>query len=207
MIEVIISTDLSARTKKRHELLAAYRGEIITLDDMTASITRLEEYAYPSLFSIEMPIIHSTYVLEEYGDAVSKQLLATLSASPTIFLFEEKTLPAAFIKIIEKEGGTIHQFKETKTPAKPSTIFAVTNALTAPNKKERWLAYQKATQEHAAEALIGILYWKLRQLIEKPGSNSDHYKAVYRSLMDAHKQSWKRGTPLEMAIEKVILEQ
>jgi hypothetical protein len=206
MIEVIVSADFSTRTKKRNELLATYRGEIITLDDMTASIARLEEYAYPSLFSIEMPIIHSVYVLEEYGDVLTKQLLATLIASPSIFLFEEKALSAAIIKTLEKEGGIVHQFKEVKNQTKQSTIFEVTNALTAPNKKERWLAYQKAIQEHAAEALIGILYWKLRQLIEKSGSNTAHYKAVYKSLMDAHKQSWKRGTPLEMAIEKVILE-
>mgnify|MGYP000237549825 CR=1 FL=1 len=207
MIEVIISADLAARTKKRHELLATYRGEIITLDDMSASITRLEEYAYPSLFSVEMPIVHGVYVLEEYGDAITKQLLSTLSASPTIFLFEEKSLPVAFIKTLKKEGGIIHHYKEVKNPSKPSTIFAVTNALTAPNKKERWLAYQKATQEHAAEALIGILYWKLRQLIEKPGPGATQYKAIYRALMDAHKQSWQRGTPLESAIERVILEQ
>lgn len=207
MIEVIISTDLALRTKKRHELLSKYRGEIIPLDDMTASIATLEGYAYPSLFSSEMPIVHGIYILEEHGESLTKHLLGTLVASPTIFLFEEKTLPAALIKTLEKEGVTIHHFKEVKAVAKQSTIFAVTNALTAPNKKERWLAYQKATQEHAAEALIGILYWKLRQLIEKPGPTVSHYKAVYRALMDAHKQSWQRGTPLSMAIEKVILEQ
>lgn len=207
MIEVIISADLASRTKKRHELLATYRGEIISLDDMTASITSLEGYAYPSLFSIEMPIVHGVYVLEEHGDLLTKQLLGILVASPTIFLFEEKSLPTAVIKSIEKEGGIIHHFKEVKATPKQSTIFAVTNALTAPNKKDRWLAYQKATQEHAAEALIGILYWKLRQLIEVPGASTARYKALYRALMDAHKQSWQRGTPLSMAIEKIILEQ
>ena len=81
----------------------------------------------------------------------------------------------------------------------------MTNALTAPNKKDRWLAYQASRQEHSAEALIGILYWKLRQLVES-GSNKKHFLDLYKALMLAQKDSWQKGFELDLAIEKVILE-
>ncbi len=207
MLQIIISADTGTRTKKRMAVLSEHIGEMVVLDDMTSSVALLEEYVYPSLFSIGVPVVHAKYLIEESGNEMTKELLQKLVSSPTLFLLEEKSITSVFLKMIEKEGGSVHQTKEEKKAPKLSTIFDVTNALTLPNKKERWLAYQKAKGEHQVEALVGILYWKLRQLIEKSGPQTTHYKNMYHNLMQAHKRAWQKGFPLELAVERVILEQ
>ena len=207
MIEVVICSDKKQRTKKSQQILSKFTGEIIFLDDLSGSLVDLEAYVYPSLFSLNPPVVHATYLMEEGSSQLTKELLKKIISSPTIFLLEERALASTLIKLIEKEGGLIHQLKEEKLLAKANTIFGVADALTLPGKKDRWLAYQKARKEHKAEALIGILYWKLRQLIDKPGATASRYKQIYHKLIQAHKHAWQKGTSLELAIEKVILEQ
>lgn len=205
MLTIIIGDDTKARADKRENLLKGYTVEAIALDDMMSTIIELEQYVYPSLFSTSVPVVHGRYLLEQYADQLTKELLQKLVLSPTVFILEERTLVASLIKTIEKEGGTIFHDKGIKQPAKPNTIFSVTNAITAPNKKDRWLAYRIARTEHAPEALIVILYWKLRDLIEKSGARGGTYKTIYTALMKAHKQAWQKGFALDVAIEKVIL--
>lgn len=210
MIELIIGTDTDLRAKKRSSILHN-AIDVVVLDDMTGSVARLEHYAYPSLFSIGAPVVHAKFLLETSSSELTKELLKTLIGSPTLFILEEHAVIAATVKLIEKEGGIIHQATPIKQVAKPNTIFGVTNAITASSKKERWLAYQKASTEHAPEALIGVLYWKLRQLIETPteknSAKNTQYKELYRALMHAQKEAWQKGFPLSLAIEKVLIQQ
>lgn len=206
MIEVIVGLDKDLRSKKRDEILRRFSGEIILLDDLDNSLTNLEAYIYPSLFSLNPPIVRATYLIEGGEAELTKELLKKTISSPTIFILEERTISSPLVKTIEKEGGLVHQIKEGKKAPKINTIFGVVEAITAQSKKDRWLAFQKAKKEHAPEALIGILYWKLRQLIEKPGKDGPEYKNIYKNLIRAHKEAWQKGFPLELAIEKVILE-
>lgn len=205
MIEVIVSANKDWRNKQKEKILSKNSGEAIYLDDSKATLLDLKEYAFPSLFSIGTPLVFSSFLLDEYEKDISSNLLKTLISSPTVFVFEEISLSKTAIKILEKEGAIVWQQKEEKKTPKPNTIFSVANALTAQNKKDRWLAYQASRKEHSAEALIGILYWKLRQLIDS-GSNKKHFLSLYRDLMLAHKEAWQKGFPLDLAIEKVILE-
>lgn len=204
MLTIIISTNPESRIKKRETLLPKAKEGAVFLDDTTADIRSLEQYAFPSLFSRTLPSVHAKYLIEESRDQVTPELLTTLISSPTFFLLEERTLAAALLKTLEKAGAIIHHDKEVK-PKATSTIFAVTGALTAGNKKDRWLSYRNALREHAVEALLGILYWKLRALIES-APKKEEYKTLYRAFMIAQKEAWQKGFPLELALEKVILE-
>jgi hypothetical protein len=210
MIQIIIGADVETRIKKRNNLLLKISptggDDVIFLDDMSADIALLERYAFPSLFSISSPVVYARYLLEQYQDQLTKELLKTLVASPTFFLLEERSVPAVFLKNLEKAGAIIHLDKPVKSLPKQTTIFNVTNAITSKSKKDRWLSYRKALEEHPVEAIIGILYWKLRQLIEGSPKNQD-FKIMYSAFMKAHKTAWQKGFPLELAIEKVILEQ
>lgn len=204
MLHIIVGTDIDARKKKRDTLTEV--TDVISLDDSVGTFAGLVEYAYPSLFSVGVPVIHAKYLLEKKEDQLRPETILTLITSPTIFILEEYALTAPVKKQFEKHGAHIHEYKETKKGVPPSSIFAVTNAITARSKKDRWLAYQGIVQEHPAEALIGILFWKLRQLIESPSSQRDYYKDLYTQLMLAQKRAWQKGFPLALAIEKVLLE-
>lgn len=206
MIHVIVAGDIEIRTKHRKAIFKEYPGEIIFIDDSSASLNSLEHYAYPSLFSFQAPVVHSKYLIEEYSDVLTKEIIKTLVSSPTIFIFEEKSIASPIVKLLEKEGAIIVQDKTLKKEIKGKTIFAVTEALTLSSKKNRWLVYRQSRAEHSAEAIIGILYWKLRDLIGKTRGDNTNLKKLYQSLINAHKKSWQKGFPLELAIEKVILE-
>ena len=204
MLHIIISTNLEDRISKREKLLSGQ--DPIFLDDMVADFLALEHYAFPSLFSLAKPVIHGRYIIEQYADQINKELLATLVVSPTIFVLEEKSVGSVLIKTLEKAGAFVQQDKPIKAQVKQSNIFNVTNVITSSSKKDRWLSYRKALEEHAVEAIMGILYWKLRSLIET-SAKKKVFQDTYTAFMRAHKESWQKGFPLELAIEKAILEQ
>jgi hypothetical protein len=205
MLHIIVSADTSNRIEKRNKLLINKNQEVISLDDMSADISLLEQYAFPSLFSIVTPVVHGKHLIEQYQEQLNIKLLKLLVASPTFFLLEERAIGATFLKILEKAGVTVHQDKPTRALAKKATIFNVTAAITSTSKKDKWLSYRKALEEHSVEAIIGILYWKLRSLLEK-NPKDQVLKDRYTSFMKAHKEAWQKGFPLELAVEKVILE-
>lgn len=205
MIVVIVGEEIKERQKER----ALHIGEraATLVDDSVVDFSSLEAYAYPSLFVSEAPVVHAKFLLEDIK-TFPGVLLETLSTSPTLFVLEELTLSAPKKKELQKYGAVIHEQKKEKIKKSASTIFEVTKALTLPAKKDRWLSYIKAEKEHAPEALVGILYWKLRELIAgATGEKKKGFQAMYRTLMDAHKHAWQNGYPLSLAIEKVILEQ
>ena len=76
------------------------------------------------------------------------------------------------------------------------------------DKKSKWLLYQSAIDEYGIESIIGILYWKIKDLISKNVKNEEqykYYKDFYSNMLNAHKNAWQKNIPLEVMIEKVIL--
>lgn len=206
MLHIIIGTNIKNRIDKRNKLLEKRTGDIIVLDDMSSDFAGLEKYAFPSLFSVGVPVVHAKDLLGEFSEQLTKELLVTLVNSPTFFILEERALGSNIIKTLEKSGVLVHQEALVKTKSPQTNIFAVTNAVTAKSKKDRWLAYRMALNEHSVEAIAGVLYWKLRSLIEASPKNQI-FKNTYTLFMKAQKNSWQKGFSLELAIERAILEQ
>ena len=127
-------------------------------------------------------------------------------ASPTVFVLEESGISAPQKKLFEKHGARVYEYQYEKKQKEEATIFAITAALTMTSKKDRWLLFQKCIAEHAPEALVGILFWKLRQLLDRPSKQTVHYQQLYTRLMHAQQRAWQRGVPLALLIEKVLLE-
>lgn len=205
MLQIIINTNTDDRILKRDKILTD-KIDLIFLDDMNADISALENYAFPSLFTTSAPVVHGRYLIEQYSEQLDNELIKTLILSPTFFLLEERAVASALIKTLEKSGAIVHLEKPAKSTKAQSNIFNVTAVVTSASKKDKWLSYQKAIEEHAVEAVMGIIYWKLRSLIDASPKNQS-YKNMYTAFMKAHKRSWQRGFPLELAIEKAILEQ
>lgn len=205
MLHIIIGINRDDRKKKRDAFIE-HAHDVIMLDDTNTSFSLLVEYAFPSLFSVSVPVVHARHLLEKKDETLLEETIRTLVASPTVFILEEYTLSAPVKKTFEKHGTFIYEHKEAKKTNPQSTIFSVTEAITAKNKKDRWFAYRQSLQEHPVEALLGILFWKLRQLLEKPSKEAMSYKKLYTELLLAQQSSWQKGFPLALAIEKVILQ-
>jgi hypothetical protein len=206
MIIVILSDQYDTRKATLADVLAPYgEAEILQYDDTSGTVRDLEQFAYPSLFNTGPSIVRATYILESSTDVCTASFIATLVASPTIFVFEEQALPAAFVAVLKKGGALIYATPKQKVVKKEADIFVVTKALTASDKKSRWLIYRAALGDHPVEALVGIMYWKLKDLIAKDPSHSG-YRDLYTKLITAHARAWQSGAPLEVAIEKVLLQ-
>jgi hypothetical protein len=171
-------------------------SEPIMLDDTTATFADLEGYCYPSLFSLSVPIVHAKYLLPTAVAQFNTTLVKNLSASPTVFLFEEFALATPIATAAKKYGAIVHVGEKVSKKKSEDMFGTVSGILTARDKKSRWMAYRSVLDQQPIEAFIGILYWKARQM------NS----GVYEKLLDAQARAWQTGAPLELLIEKVLLE-
>lgn len=202
MLVVVVGDNQQAR--HAHITSVLPEGATVTVfDDTQGVLGDLEHYLYPSLFVEVAPVIHVKYMLniEPLASVLVKQMIA----SPTLFVFEEIEVGAGIVPSLKKAGAVIYTQEKSAKPQKPDDIFAVTGALTAPDKKKRWMIYRDALATHPIEAIIGILYWKVRDLALKSPKEKVKYLQLYRDLLTAHASSWQSGTPLELGIEKVLL--
>lgn len=176
-------------------------------DDTMISFDGLEQFAYPSLFEISVPIIWAKFVLDT-STPITKEKIQILVTSATIFIVEEFAIPADIKKLLEKHGAhVVVQKKEAKEKAY-NPVFSIVEGMISPEKKTRFFAYTKALAEDIAiEALVGVLYWKLRQQCTlAKGDSMVRYKKLYRDFIVAHANAWKQGTPLALVVEKVLLQ-
>lgn len=208
MLFLIVSdTQLFRRTHTEGVVLSLPESEVLIYDDTYGKVADLEQYLYPSLFSLAPPVIHLKFMLNQEADSVTSIFLKKLLASPTIFIFEELSLPSPMVTLFKKTGAIVHLEHKLPTVKKEGDIFLVTKALTNPDKKSRWMAYRAALIDHSIEAIIGILYWKVRDLATKNTADKERYMTLYKKLLAAHARAWETGTPLELMIEKVLLTQ
>ena len=209
MITLVVSDQKSKRLAYIEAVVAnQIQSEIVVYDDTYGTVAELEQYLYPSLFNTAPPIVHLKYLLDGKTDELTSVFTKKLLASPTLFLFEEMALSKSVITGLKKSGAVVHSDEPAKISKKESDIFAVTKVFTASDKKARWMAYQSALKEHSIEAIIGILYWKIKDLVSKSkGVEKSKYQKLYHDLLDAHTRAWQRGAPLALLIEKVILTQ
>jgi hypothetical protein len=198
MISILVSTDTALRLKRRTSLEKAHPHAIV-LDDASITADVLRAHAYPSLFEEGASVVIVSFALETIE--LTKQLLETLSASPTQFFFLERSLAADAKKLLSKYGSVeILDAKVTKKA--PSLFYDASAVVLESNKLKRWQKLQTLLQSEVPEAFIGILYWKLRDMAVKGNASS---KTMYDALITAHSEAWINGTPLSNAIEKVLL--
>lgn len=176
-------------------------------DDTMISFSNLEQFAYPSLFESVAPVIWAQFILDK-EDTFAKEKIVILSNSKTIFIIEEFTITADTKKIFEKHGAQVFVQKKEAKAKEYNPLFSIVEGMVGFDKKNRWMAYQKAVAEDIApEALIGVVYWKLRQQsTSAKGDMLVWYKKLYTDFIQAHAHAWKSGTPLGLMIEKVLLQ-
>ena len=205
MIYIVLGTDALLRTKAKEALFKKIGTATHIIDDSVMDVSALETYAYPSLFSTTPQLIVASFLLEP-AETIDKKLIATLVASPNIFVLVERTMKTDRKKLFEAQGASvIVSDLPVKKSSPPALFTTVASICTLPSARERWLQYQSVIEKEPAEAIVGIMYWKLRDLIQKVPAKRPFYTAFYRDLISAHAQSWQQGTSLSIAVEKVLL--
>lgn len=209
MLFLIISPEVTARKKRVLEVVKPFSiGDAIVLDDVTSTFFDLGQYRYPSLFSLERPVVRASFLLDTISSDVDSAFIVSLVESPTVFVLEEHALSATDKKRFEKEGALVSMLPFQKKTAPPtSALFSVVTTLTlSSDRKEKWMVLQRALTEESAEALIGMWYWKLRDVIQKNPKERTRLRTLYRTLIDRHAHAWMHQIPLALVLEKIVLE-
>lgn len=202
MLFIIVGDNKTFRKEKLDEILEPFtESERIVYTDTAGAVQDLEQFLYPSLFTISAPVVHAQFM---FSEAVTTELAKKLIASPTVFIFEEFELPSPTGTALKKNGAIIYAAEKSKARKIENDIFAAVACITAVDKKSRWLAYRSALENHSIEAILGILYWKVRTLAANGGADSP-YLRLYSKLLEAHARAWQSGAPLAALIERVIL--
>lgn len=201
---VVVVSDTKTFRKECIAPLCAKQSDVVMIDDAVSSLADLEHYLYPSLFSATTPVVHAQFMLENNVAEMTALFAKRLAASPTVFIFEEFSLPAPALTLLKKHGAIVHAQSASKIGKKGPDLFALASAIIAPNKKDAWINYQAAIALQPIEALLGIMYWKVRDMMIK--TKKEEYKTLYENLLRAHTKAWQTNTPLELMIEKVLLQ-
>ena len=201
---VVVVSDTKAFRKECIAPLCAKESDVVLLDDTLSSLVDLEQYLYPSLFNTSAPVVHAQFMLENKLADMTAVFAKRLAASPTVFIFEEFALPAPVLTTLKKYGAVVHTHTAPKAAKTGPDLFALASAIITPNKKDAWMNYQRAVAVQPIEALLGIMYWKVRDMMIK--TKKEEYKILYENLLRAHAKAWQTNTPLELMIEKVLLQ-
>lgn len=205
MIVLIVADNKTVRSRYVEQFITA-GADVLVHDETYGTLADLEHYLYPSLFSVTTPIIHSKFIITSDIDTATPAFIKKLAASPTVFIFEEMMLPAAIITVFKKSGAVVHLDEKQKAVKKAPDLFnSVASIISARDKKSAWIAYRRALETNSIEAIIGIMYWKVRDMATR--GEKEKYMILYKKLLSAHARAWQSGTPLELMIEKVLLTQ
>ncbi len=133
--------------------------------------------------------------------------------SPHTFVFVEEKLLKKPNDLLAKAGAEVGVAKkEVKEEKEPFSVFALTYAFAAKDKKKLWLLFSEALRQGVVpEAIAGILHWKVRDLHSKRqfkgggGAYTEkelrtHSRTLVVLYHDAHRGAGELGLLMERFI-------
>ena len=137
--------------------------------------------------------------------AIAKEL----AQSPNTFIFEEEKLLKGPTTALEKAGAEIVIEKKPASAAKERGFdpFGLTFAFAARDRKKLWLGLMQAFKSgEKAEAVAGLLNWKVRQELERAtGAKKEQLINLSRQLVYMYHDSHRGAGDLELLLERFAL--
>ncbi len=131
-----------------------------------------------------------------------------LAESPNTFIFEEEKLLKGPTTALEKAGAEIViEKKPVAAAARGFDPFGLTFAFAARDRKKLWLGLMQAFKAgEKAEAVAGLLNWKLRQELERAtGEKREQLINLSRQLVFMYHDSHRGAGDLELLLERFAL--
>lgn len=192
---------LSLRTKKPDASVVFVSEEITDtlLDELTAGQGLFER----KLIAIFEHVFDDVNSFEHISDH-----LVQLKASENIFIFKEGALLKKPKTAAEKYAEKFFEFMPAEKTAKPND-FVLADALARRDKKTAWVLYREAVERGSApEALHGMLFWKVKTMLQKKSfgafSESELRAALQKLVTIYHEVRRGRGEMAE-SVEEFVL--
>jgi len=167
-------------------------------------------YSGSSLFSSSSVIVFQSILEHEEGREFILEKLSNLADSDSDFIFIESKLPKSILDAFKKAKGEVNIFELPKEKKEKFDNFKVANAFGNKDKLNTWIYFRQAIEAGVAlEELVGILFWKVKDMILK-GSLSrfkeEELKTFAARLSYLLPQARKAGVDAESALEQFLLE-
>jgi DNA polymerase III delta subunit len=131
-----------------------------------------------------------------------------LAESPNTFIFEEEKLLKGPTTALEKAGAEISiEKRPAAAAARGFDPFGLTFAFAARDRKKLWLGLMQAFKAgEKAEAVAGLLNWKVRQELERAtGAKREQLINLSRQLVYMYHDSHRGAGDLELLLERFAL--
>ncbi len=171
MIYLFSGDDIKNRSKALDAFLetAASGMEIISIDKSSFDRMHIESlYSGAGLFSSKNVVL-LLGILEKEEDREFMLLnLEKMAESPNLFVFSEGKMKKAVLDAMKKARAELNVFEAEKEKKEKFNNFLLANAFGDKNKLELWIYFRQAMDKGVAmEALVGVLFWKAKDMILK----------------------------------------
>ncbi len=168
---------------------------------------RLTDYFGASLFGEERAVLLEGF----FGTAALREVveasLSLLAASEEHFIIIEPNLLAPQKKKLAAHTKHLDE-KQKEKAERPMGNFDVADHFARHERSLAWVAYRKVlAQGESAEALHGILFWKVKDLLLKGAKDTKRdLKKTLLDLAELPLKAREKGGDVEHALERFILE-
>lgn len=235
MLHIIYGTDREkarARFRMLRNELAIKNGSERTVMEGEVSGSFLDEAASSRGLFGETTLFIFDSVFDKKAE---QEILAThaeeLVSSPNNFLILEIAFDKGTTGALKETGATLDEHAGKKADTRPDfNIFSLGDALGKRNKKELWVLYQGALGAGLEpEEICGTLFWAVKNLAlmknAEPGDDcgvspfvasktrgyaknytQDEVTNISHALIAAYHEAHRGGEPMNIALERFILE-
>jgi DNA polymerase III delta subunit len=206
MIYILAGTDRAKRSVAYAKIVSD--REVMSVSSAAVSRESLLGYAgMTSLFGETPAIVIDTFV-KENKTLLSADLLLQLKNSPTLFIFLEDALLASDEKKYEKYAA-ISRFEAKKPAQAPKiNIFAIADAYGKRDKIAAWVLYCQAIDRGTEpEAISGIIFWKIKTMIQNGAKAFDPEDLKQQSgrLVSLYHKAHRGECDFTVGLEQFIL--
>jgi hypothetical protein len=219
MIYLFHGNDVEKTRTKAFEWVAKARAKepnlaYVRLDDEETTDSSLEESALSGGLFVKrlLILIDDPFQEESSADLLEKHLTALADSDNAIVILAPK-LAAAKAKKIATKAKVVYKYDLPAQAGKPERGFNsnLVNALANRSREKLWLEINRALRAgDAPEMLHGLLHWKARDLLSKPGLLNTKWKPneprlLSLQLIELLQSSRRGGLDLSLSLEKFAL--
>lgn len=184
MLYVLVGENREAKKKRIASLQkeATQGSELLTFsrDDSTIIKNELIEWMNTEVGLFGEKIFATLDAVLEKEEIISflQESSQMLAASKSTFIFLEEKLTTAQKKLFTEINIAPELFESSTVSKDTFSIFALTDAFCARDKKQTWAILQKTLQKSSPEEIHGTLWWQIKILLQV----SDSKKSSAESL-------------------------
>lgn len=215
MLYFLYGTDTDKARAKAAELVAGSQkkrpeAELFRLDLDNWNTTKLDEFSgSQGLFERKFIVFANGLFENKEVKAELLEKLSELAQSENLFIFLERALDKAALLAVTKVAQKVQAFEKTETKKEgPFNLFSLANTLRARDRKGLWVLYQKALRNEASpEALSGILFWQIKDLLLKRSNNfsPEELSKLAMELITLYHDAHRGLVDFETGLERFIL--